>query len=267
MSFIPFGYYRGVSPADVEGLIVWFDAQEGITESSGDISQWADQSGNGFFATQSTAANQPTLNTNVSEINGYNSVRFTNTNVEYMNIVDSGGTAKPWQNGGINNSHTMFVVTNQKSSTGGHYGVYITQGANARRSVGWGPQTYPDAYISFGADNYAAGGLKISGSSAGLFDLDQWYTAMISWTDWQAAQANADSGSFRVNGTSYTSETWGGAPGTPTTDNPRLGAFYDLLPQACLNAEVAELLVYTGSLATSDIEDIETYLRTKYGHY
>jgi len=267
--FTPFAFYGGVSfsPVDIEGLVVWFDAQAGITESSGEISQWADQSGNGFFATQSVAADQPFLSQSISEINNKNAVRFQSTNTEFMDIVDSSGTAKPWQNGGINNSHTMFVVTNQKSAFSNAYGVYITQGDNGRRSVGWGPQTFPDNYISFGVDNYAAGGLRISGSSAPLFSIDTWYTTMVSWTDWQAAQQNADSGSYRVNGVDYTSEPWGSAPGTPTTTNPRLGKFIDGATAAHLNADVAELIVYTGSLSSDEIQQVEDYLQSKYGHY
>lgn len=267
--FTPFAFYGGVSfsPVDIEGLVVWFDAQEGITESGGDISQWEDQSGNGYFATQSTAADQPSLSQSIAEINNKNAVTFVSSNTEFMDIVDSGGTAKPWQLGDINNSHTMFVVTNQKTAAGSAYGVYITQGDNGRRSVGWGPQTFPDNYISFGADNYAAGGLKVSGSDAPLFSTGTWYTTMISWTDWQAAQQNADSGSFRVNGTTYTSLPWGSAPAAPTTSNPRLGKFIDAAAAAHLNADVAELIVYTGSLSSGDIEKVEDYLQNKYGHY
>jgi len=266
--FTPTSFYTGFEPNSVDGLILWFDAQEGITESSGDVSQWVDRSDNGFYATQSTAGNQPFLSESIAQINGKNAVRFENASSNFMDIVDVTGSSKPWVETSLDNSHTIFVVTKQYTTTTNHYGVYITQGDNARRSVGWGPQTFPNNYISWGTDNYASGGFRVSGSSTtGPFTAQKWYTGVVSWKNWEDAQANATSGSIRVNGEEYTTETWNSAPATPTTTNPRLGRFIDTSTTAHLNADMAELIVYTGSLETSDIEKIENYLRVKYARY
>jgi len=47
-------------PAVAEGLLLWLRADLGVTESSGAISEWSDQSGNQLHARQVEAARQPT---------------------------------------------------------------------------------------------------------------------------------------------------------------------------------------------------------------
>jgi hypothetical protein len=274
--FTPFAFVKSpvsaappFSPTDIAGLQCWWDAQTGLTLSGTDVVEWVDQSGNNFYATQSTVADRPSISSSIAAINSKDAVRFDSSNTEFMSIVDSGGTAKPWLNASLDNSYTMFIVTNQVTQTAFHYGVYITQGDTGKQSVGWGPQTYPDGFISFGVDNYAAGGIKVSGSTTNdPFTTGTWYTSMVSYTNWEDAYFNAAaSSSYRVNGTTYDSVAWGAAPNTPTTANPRLGRFIDAGTDAHLNALVAELIVYTGSLSVSEIEQVEDYLQTKYGHY
>jgi hypothetical protein len=50
-------------------LELWLKFNTGITESSNDISAWADQSGNNNHALQTTASRQPTLDTNRVKFN------------------------------------------------------------------------------------------------------------------------------------------------------------------------------------------------------
>ena len=266
--FTPFAYFASGEapflPTDVANLEIWWDAQQGVTLSGTDVILWADQGGKNYFATQSSAARRPAYSSSIAAINGLNAIDFTNTSEEFFDIVGSNNVIKPWVEANINNSFTMFVVTNQKTQTVGHYGVYITQGINGRQSVGWGPQTYPDGFISYGTDNYAAGGGKVSGSAVNNpFTTGSWNTAMVQWSDW----ANRSTTSFRVNGIARGTTVWGSAPNTPTTDDPRLGRFYDAGPDSHLNAFVAELIVYTGVVSATNIIKIEDYLRTKYGHY
>jgi hypothetical protein len=265
--FTPFAYFDTGAPflpTDVANLEIWWDAQQGITLSGADVALWADQSGNNYFATQSVAARRPFYSSSIDAINDLNAIQFNNVDEEFMDIVGSNNVTKPWVAANINNSFTMFVVTNQTTQTVGHYGVYITQGGSSRTSVGWGPQTYPDGFISYGTDNYAAGGGKVSGSAVNNpFTTASWNTAMVQWSDW----AVRTSTSFRVNGVAYNGVQWGSAPNTPSTANPRLGRFVDAGGDSHLNAFVAELIVYTGSVSLANIIKVEDYLRTKYKHY
>jgi PKD repeat protein len=63
----------------VSGMLLWLKADMGVTaDSSGNVSQWTDQSGIGNNAFQSIAANQPVLVSN--QFNGLPVVRFNGPN-------------------------------------------------------------------------------------------------------------------------------------------------------------------------------------------
>ena len=57
-------------------LLAAYDARVGVTDVSGACSAWADQSGNGFHATQGTAGNRPMIST----ADGFPSLLFDGTN-------------------------------------------------------------------------------------------------------------------------------------------------------------------------------------------
>ena len=63
-------------------LLAAWDARAGVTNVSGECSAWADQSGNGFHATQGTAISRPTITT----ADGYASLLFDGTN-DSLNIA------------------------------------------------------------------------------------------------------------------------------------------------------------------------------------
>jgi len=50
-----------VDPTDIANLVLWLDAGQGVTESGGSVSAWADQSGGTNHFSQTTAAYQPTF--------------------------------------------------------------------------------------------------------------------------------------------------------------------------------------------------------------
>lgn len=64
------------SPADLSGLVGWWDASDTgtITQSGGLVSQWDDLSGNGNHLTQGTGSQQPTTGTRT--INSLNTLDF-----------------------------------------------------------------------------------------------------------------------------------------------------------------------------------------------
>ncbi len=85
---------------------LWLRSDIGVTSSSGQISSWADLSGSGNNATQSTSANQPSLASN--DYNGFNSVALS-TN-QYFNL--------PSDFADIPNSWFYFVTKPTSSSNG-----------------------------------------------------------------------------------------------------------------------------------------------------
>jgi hypothetical protein len=69
-----------------QNLELWLRADVGVTNSAGQISTWADQSGNANNATQSTTNYQPTYVTNA--LNGLPVVQFNLTNSQYLNLTN-----------------------------------------------------------------------------------------------------------------------------------------------------------------------------------
>lgn len=71
------------------GLLAAWDARVGVTNVSGACSAWADQSGNGWHASQGTAGNRPSIST----ADGYASLLFngTNSSLKVPSITASAG--------------------------------------------------------------------------------------------------------------------------------------------------------------------------------
>ena len=269
--YTPFAFYgaAGFAPTDISGLVAWWDAQQGMTLSGTDIQVWADQSGNGYYANADTGR-EPTLLTNVSDINNLNAVQFTRTgtasNNPYLQIQDASGfgvgSDKTWVPADINNTRTVVAVGRTTTITGGTWGAWLTQGDNSRRSVSVNFQQYPDGYINFATDCYANGGYK---DTSQAYTNNTFYTAIWGWSDWSTRATDAY---LRVNGSNKTISSWGSPPSTPTTANPRMSLFIDAgANDAYIAADIAEMIVYDSKLSTDDCQLLEEYLQGKYGHY
>ena len=76
------------SPTDLSGLVLWLDANEGITLNGSDVAIWADQSGNGNDASQGTAANQPAYSA-TSSIQSLPAVTFNTGGPEWLTVTGS----------------------------------------------------------------------------------------------------------------------------------------------------------------------------------
>lgn len=61
-------------PQRSANLMMWLRSDVGVTTSSGAVTNWADQSGNGYNATQSSGSARPTLTTNA--VNGLPAITF-----------------------------------------------------------------------------------------------------------------------------------------------------------------------------------------------
>lgn len=68
------------SPLSLSGLIAWYRAGVGITEVSGAVSQWSDQSGHAYNATQSNANFKPSYTASDSDFNNLASLTFDGSN-------------------------------------------------------------------------------------------------------------------------------------------------------------------------------------------
>src|SRR5216683_2644309 len=64
----------GAQTLPSSGLQLWLKADAGVTLNGSTVSQWADQSGSGYNASQATTSKQPLLVSSV--LNGKSVVRF-----------------------------------------------------------------------------------------------------------------------------------------------------------------------------------------------
>lgn len=92
-------------------LLAAWDARAGVTNVSGACSAWADQSGNGFHATQGTAGARPLITTS----DGYASLRFDGT-ADWLNATGMTATA---------GTKTVYAVIKSNFATFG--GIFFSQ--------------------------------------------------------------------------------------------------------------------------------------------
>jgi hypothetical protein len=101
--------------------VLWLDASDTTTITTGSTFTWSDKSGNGNDATQSTSTNQPSAG---GDIGGNNAISFDGVNDKLTvsadstiaNVFDTGGTVffigKPSSDGGGNFGRIFDKTTN-----------------------------------------------------------------------------------------------------------------------------------------------------------
>jgi hypothetical protein len=227
------------------GLQLWLKADAGITtNSSGEVTAWADQSGLGNNATQTNSAAAPSLELNA--LNGKPTLRFGG-DTRYMDVADSASISS------LASGATILAVLLYDDLTGGYRcGVSKTVG-NAPAPFDW----WNNAGSS-GGDTYLWLG---SGPGSTLTDFIS--TAppptgayMVLGFDWGNGVVdqylnNLGNGTFTYTG----SPTDGGGP-------LRIGSRDDLVTQ--LKGNFAEVLIYQPPLDTADRNSVLSYLQTKW---
>jgi hypothetical protein len=89
-----------------DGLLLWLRSDQGVTIENGFVSQWLDQSGRHFDATQSQVASRPTLV--VGGIGGHRALRFDGVD-DFFQL--------PAGMADFSLGLTMFVVVNEQQTT------------------------------------------------------------------------------------------------------------------------------------------------------
>lgn len=212
---------------------LWLDADDSstITLNGSTVSQWDDKSGNNYHISQATASNQPTYVSSV--LNGRNIVRFDG-NDELLN-----GSATVV--GGSTN-RTVFIVFN---STAGSltYGVFLGDSTSNGQSFGISREiavrvNNGNRVWSTGAINSTHSIVTIALDGTSTTDLSAWKNgSSLTASSTSVQTINTAAGIIVGNG------TVGGD----------------------LTGDVAEVIVYSSALSTSDRESVESYLSNKWG--
>lgn len=217
------------NPSSITGLAAWYDASNAasITASSGAVSQWNDLSGNARHLTQASGANQPTTGTRTQ--NSLNVIDFDGSN-------DFLSAASNWTSGFT--AATTFIVKRIDTNPGG-VGLWQIGAASNDAFV---PFTDSNIYETFGTST------RRNWLSATPIAAAHSYTVVAASADFRAY----------VNGTADFSS------GTNTVG-------FSATPVLCatsltvMDGWVAEWLVYNSALGTTDRQNVEGYLRTKWG--
>ena len=221
-------------PFTTTGLVGWWDADDAatITASSGLVSQWSNKAGSLHWV-QSTGGVKPTTGANT--LNGRNVLTFV---AHYMDIADNpcagaaGGTA-------------FWVVKNSVPNTDGN----ATSGPISGFGSGGNDDFHPFAsgyvYSRFGSTARPQMNAPADLQPAHVASLR---SAPASWEWW-------------LNGTSQYSNTsnvvgWGSAGGQ-TLGRNTVGSNY--------RGQIAEVILYNRALSTVERQQVESYLKTKWG--
>ena len=223
------------------GLKVWLKAGAGVTTTAtGDsVTSWADQSGNGNNATQTTAGDEPVYVANA--IGGQPALQF-NGSTSFLTLPKASTI------GILNSNYEIFIVAKTSSSAiqfliagaTEQFEVHLNAPAAGTASVA-GVRFIPTAseYIDEGSPTQYADG------SPHIFD----------------ASASTTNGIIRVDGVEGGDST-GNMQGS-TDSTIYLGCRSSKV--LFLDGDIAEVLIYNTVLSNADRVLVESYLASKYG--
>jgi hypothetical protein len=218
-------------PAGVSGLRLHLKADTGVTlDGSSKVSTWADQSGLGNDATQSTAASRPGVT--ASAINGLPAIQFDGSNdfLTFGNFM-SGATA----------GEAFIVLKSDEESSGG-----TSRGLWRLSSAGGSYYPYPGTSAiseDFGSSTFAILGDPLPALTA--YNLYNVNSASGSWV-------------IRLNGSRLHTST---ANTVAFHTAPYLGRSAGT---SAWYGGIAEMLVYNRVLTASEREAVGAYLATRY---
>lgn len=231
-------------PDTVSGLQLWFDADDAasITHSSGAVSNWADKSGNGRHAYQSTGGVKPT--TGSTTINGKNVLAFDGGDAL---IIDDFAYSVTGQ--------TIFIVADVNTTSEQYLFAHYDTASNQRA---WGlySATSSKLLVHAVSSDGTNAALKIASSS----------NAIGSDPILLAARWSAGDTDIYLDGSE---ETILGTPATimaNSTAKLSIGArFISATLATFVTGSMAEIIFYDRVLSDVEMTGISSYLLDKWG--
>ena len=237
----------------IRGLDLWLEADKGVTPSGGPISTWADQSGHGNNATQTTTGNKPALVPNV--LNGLPVVRFNGTS-SYLNL--------PYFMEYATQGEGFVVLRNKVSGfSGTGYGSLWFLGDS---TVLLGdpvvcPTGYPYYYRDSITENFGSTNIfhiPVSLESLGNFNVYEVSSQTDNWNAWINGVSLYHSSDSHI--VSFGNQCLNLGRWTKYFPNSQYGNYY-----WWFEGDVAEVLVFNRALSTDERATINAYLKGKYG--
>jgi len=241
------GRNKGFQPNTIPNMRLWLDATRINQANNTAVATWADQSGNGYDATQSTTAARPTYI--ASGLNGLPVVRFDGTD---DNLALSGGALGMLRNVA---GATAFVVVKYPANSTAMFPFAI-------RTESTGPRLQ---MLASSANKFQTAGRRLQADTTITLTSTQSVTtnAVI-----QTAFADYQNTILRqfINGTidgeNLSFQTSGN---TSNTDSNAISIGATAVPSFPLNGDIAEIIVYNRALNTSELAQVHRYLSRKWG--
>lgn len=221
---------RKFRPWHLSGLAMWLDGADAASialDGSNNVSQWSDKSGNGRHVLQGSATLRPSY-TSSNQVNGITVPRFDGSD---DTMSTTGGST-------ISQPSTSYVVF--KFESGGAANPTLWDGSSSRQWLVLPSSTSVQAYAN------AALTPTVSNLVGAVTQVGVLYSG--------------GSSTIRMNGSQISSGNLGSAGiGTNVVvgSNPfGLGSF-----KGC----IAELLIYSKALSTTERDNVESYLKARWG--
>ncbi|NBX79554.1 MAG: T9SS C-terminal target domain-containing protein, partial [Flavobacteriales bacterium] len=206
---------------------LWLSAGNGVIQNSGLVSQWNDQSGNGFNMTQSTTTARPLYVSSVNTLNNQPVIRFDGTS-DFLS-ADFGAN--------FEQANTYFILYDNKKIGTATSGIFDGLTDPQRNTFLWGggklllTSNNPISYIKPQPYSYLINTLELNGNNSFIFENG-------------AQKVTGNAGNTGVNGIQIGRRTNGGIN--------------------YLNGDVAEFIFYNRELTSSEQSQVEKYLMDKY---
>ena len=232
----------GFDPRSIATLSYWLDASDSttVTTVSGAVSSWASKVGTGT-ATQGTAANRPAYTT--AGRNGKNVLTFDGTN-DFL-TTSTLSLAQPF---------TIFWAgrSNGNAPGGTNAGPYVCDGSTSLTRVA----------VIWNGDGVSAGNGRL-GLFAGT-NVVQAGSGTQAYNAWAVVAGTFNGASSVLR--AYGAEIATGNAGSTNITALILGDRFTSLPISGtpFNGPWGEFLIYTGSLTTAQIRQVERYLGSKW---
>ena len=228
----------GAAPIPSTGLELWLQGDTGVTlDGSSRVQRWDDQSGNGYYAEQTSASARP-YPTGVSPT-GVQTINFVGGDY-YLGVKDSGGADLKLPAG----PKTMFVMNTGTRLAAGNR-------APTTQRLYAGMRDTSALWVGLGATSLAR--------SPHSLDPADYHTYEI-MVDTEAA-GGGGTGRMYADGVQYWNSTFGGKTATQNAvDIGRAGG----AGNESLNGQLAEVIIYNRTLSDLDRLQVETYLENKY---
>ena len=250
----------------VTGSKLWLDSSDAstFTYSSGTlVSQWNDKSSNSYVFSQSTVANQPSRS---GTQNSLTTLIFDGSN----DIITSTAAASVWKFLHDGTGATVFIVAKQTytSNFSASGEILNTYGTIATANIGAGVELsryssstssqYFSQVNNGVASNYVYNSL-INSTSGNQFAVSTFNFDTNNATDASKLPAYLNSGSVNASA----APTWTGSSTANPSQTLLIGCGISNLNP--FKGEIAEILIYTSILNSTDRNSNINYLRNKWG--